>query len=118
MPINKKTKIGEIKVSDNAIAVLTGSAVSECYGVVGMTAKSPLKDGINDLLKKENYSKGIIVRNKKGILDIDIYIIVSYGVRISEVVLEVQKRVKYIVEKTLNVDVDTVNVFVEGVKVV
>ena len=67
-------------------------------------------------MKKENISKGIIVRNKKGILDIDVYIILSYGVRISEVVLEVQKRVKYTVEKTLNVDVNEVNVYVEGIR--
>ena len=115
MPINRNTGLGTIKVSDNAIANLTGSVVSECYGVVGVTSKN-IKDGINDLLKKENISKGIIVKNKKNNLEIDIYIIVSYGVKISEVASEVQKRVKYTVEKTLNVDVDIINVYVEGVK--
>lgn len=116
MPINKKTGLGAISVSDKAIASLTGSVISECYGVVGVTAKNLIKDGINDLLKKENISKGIIVKNKKNNLEVDIYIIVSYGVKISEVTSEIQKRVKYTIEKTLNVDVDTINVFVEGVK--
>lgn len=118
MPINRKTGLGSITVSDNAIANLTGTVVSECYGVVGVTAKNLLKDGFNDLLKKDNISKGIIVRNKKGVLDIDIYIVASYGVRISEVVLEIQKRVKYTIEKTLNVDINEINVYVEGVKVI
>ena len=118
MPVNRKTNLGEIKVSDNAIAVLTGSAVSECYGVVGMTAQNPLVDGFIDLLKKENYSKGVVVRNKRNILEIDLFIVVSYGVRISEVANEVQKRVKYTVEKALNMDVSAVNVTVEGIKVV
>ncbi len=117
MPINRKTKLGQIKVSDNAIAVLTGTAVSECYGVVGMTGQNLIVDGINDLLKKENYSKGVIVRNKHNVLEIDLYIVVSYGVKISEVVIEVQKRVKYTLEKTLNMDVSAVNVNVEGIKV-
>ena len=118
MPINRKTNLGQIKVSDNAIAVLTGSAVSECYGVVGMTAQNLLVDGFNDLLKKENYSKGVVVRNRNNVLEIDLFIVVSYGVRISEVVFEVQKRVKYTLEKALNMDVQAVNVSVEGIKVV
>ena len=118
MPINRKTGLGQIKISDNAIAVLTGSAVSECYGVVGMTAQNLIVDGINDLLKKENYSKGVVVRNKHNVLEIDLFIVVSYGVKISEVVNEVQKRVKYTLEKALNMDVQAVNVSVEGIKVV
>ena len=118
MPINKTTGYGQIRISDNAIASIAGSAVIECYGVVGVTPKNPIKDGFNDLLKKENYSKGVIVRNKNGILDIDLFIIVCYGVKISEVVNEAQKRVKYNLEKNLNMDINSVNVYVEGIKVV
>ena len=118
MPINKKTNFGQIKVSDDAIAVLTGTAVSECYGVVGVTSKQVLKDSFKDLLKKENYSKGVVIKKVNNALEIDLYIICSYDVKISEVVCEVQKRVKYTIENTLNMDVSAVNVHVEGVKVV
>lgn len=118
MSINKKTSLGQIKISDNAIAVLAGGAVIECYGVVGMTSQQVLKDGIFELLKKDNYSKGVVVRNKTNGLEVDLYIIVSYGVKVSEVVNEVQKRVKYTLEKALNMDVLSVNVYVQGIKVV
>ena len=37
MPVNKKSVYGEIQITDNAIATLVGTAVSECYGVVGVT---------------------------------------------------------------------------------
>lgn len=116
MPVNKKTNLGQIKVSDDAIAVLAGSTVCECYGVVGVTSKDYVKDSLNYLLKKENYAKGVLVSVKDNSLVIDLYIILSFGVKISEVTNEIQKRVKYTVENTLNMDVKAVNVYVEGVK--
>ena len=115
MSINKNTSYGTIKISDETIATLAGSAISECYGIVGMTSKNIIKDTYLEILKKDNYAKGITVTDK-GNLDIDIYIIVSYGVKISQVVLEAQKRIKYVIEKNLEVTVDSVNIYVQGVK--
>lgn len=117
MPISKKTNLGQIKISDDAIASLAGTTVNECYGVVGMVSQNYIKDGYSALLKKENYSKGVVIKNNKNGLQIDIYVVVSYGVKISEVVNGVQQRVKYALEKTLNIDVDVVNVHVEGINV-
>ena len=115
MPVNKQTELGQIKISDEAIATLVGTQVNECYGVVGMTSKNVLKDGVNALLKKENYSKGVVIANGKDGLNIDLYVICCYGVKISEVISQIQQRVKYVVEKTLNMDVAAVNVYVEGI---
>ena len=50
-------------------------------------------------------------------LIIDLYIIVGFGVKISAVVQEAQKKVKYVLEKSLSLDVAEVNVFVQGVQV-
>ena len=117
MPINRNTSLGQIKISDNAIASLAGTTVNECYGVVGMVSRNYLVDGYSALLKKENYAKGIVVKNDKQGIKIDVYVVISYGVKISEVVNQLQERVKYALEKTLNMDVDTVNVHVEGILV-
>lgn len=117
MPINKKTGLGQINITDDAIATLAGTTVNECYGVVGMISKNYIKDGYSALLKKENYSKGVVIKNNKNGLQIDVYVVISYGVKISEVVNGLQERVKYALEKSLNVDIDMVNVHVEGIAV-
>ena len=117
MPINRKTSLGQIRISDNAIATLAGTTVNECYGVVGMISKNYLADGYSALLKKENYSKGVVVKNEKNGIKIDVYVVISYGVKISEVVGQLQERVKYALEKSLNMDVDSVNVHIEGIQV-
>ena len=113
MPINRKTSLGQIRISDNAIATLAGTTVNECYGVVGMASRKFIKDGI----KKENYSKGVVVKNDKQGINVDVYVVISYGVKISEVVAQLQERVKYALEKTLNMDVNSVNVHIEGILV-
>jgi uncharacterized alkaline shock family protein YloU len=118
MTIENKNEFGTINITNDAIAMLAGGVVTECYGVVGMASQQILKDGWVELLKGENYSKGVkVTQSEKGI-DLDLYIIVSYNVKISEVVLEVQKNVKYMLEKTLEQDINMINVFVQGIKVV
>lgn len=117
MSVEKNNHYGLINISIEAIATLAGSAVTECYGVVGMASQKVFKDGLTELLKKENYSKGIVVRLKDDILELDVYIIVGYGVKISEVVQEVQKKVKYELERSLELEFQAINVYVQGVKV-
>ncbi len=118
MTVEKNTNYGSISVSEDAIASLAGGVITECYGVVGMASRQVLRDGWAELLKKDNYARGVVVRDGADGLEIDLYIIVSFGVKISEVVQEAQKKVKYMLEKSLSQDVASVNVFVQGVRVV
>lgn len=117
MSVTRNTKYGNINISKDAITSLAGGVVSECYGVVGMASQKMLKDGIAELLKKENFSKGVIVKENEGQLELDLYIIVSHGIKISEVVKEVQNKVKYVLEKSLEIEVGSVNIYVQGIKV-
>lgn len=117
MSVERKTNYGSISVSEEAIAGLAGGVITECYGVVGMASKQVLKDGWAELLNRENYSRGVRVKETENGLDVDLYIIACFGVKISEAVKEAQKKVKYVLEKTLSVEVNQVNVFVQGVQV-
>lgn len=116
MAIEKRTEYGTINVSDEAIAMLAGGVVTECYGVVGMASQQVFKDGLAELLKGENYAKGVVVHRTDNGFELDVYIIVSYNVKISEVVLEVQKKTRYMLEKSLNQKIEAINVFVQGIK--
>lgn len=116
MPIERNSRHGNINITMEAIAEIAGNACTECYGVVGMASRTSLFSGIVELLKKENYSKGVFVKETKDGIDIDIYIIVAFGVRLTEVVSEVQKRVKYVLEKSLDIKFKAVNVYVQSIK--
>ena len=118
MSLERVTSYGNINISQEAIATLAGGIVSECYGVVGMASQKLVKDGWAELLKKENYSRGVVVKKTENGMELDLYIIIGFGVKVSEVVSEVQKKVKYVLEKTLEQDLAAVNVYVQGVRVI
>jgi len=113
-----KNDIGEIDITENAIASLCGAVVSECYGIVGMASKKFFKDSVSVILGKENYCKGIVVTQEDNELKLDIYVIVMYGVNILHVVSEAQKKIKYQLEKTLNISLKKINIYVQGIRVI
>lgn len=117
MSIEIKNDYGQIDISNDVIAQVAGSAAIECYGVVGMASKHQIRDGLTDILRKENFAKGVIIRQENEELHIDMYIIVSYGTKISEVAYQVQSKVKYTINKILGMNVQSVNIFVQGVRV-
>ncbi|UUZ85827.1 Asp23/Gls24 family envelope stress response protein [Paenibacillus sp. P26] len=119
MAIELATEYGKIYVTDEVIAVLSGSAALDCYGLVGMASRNQFKDGIAELLRRDNLSRGVEVhRNEHGVTAIDLYIVVSYGTKISVVAHNVQTKVKYVLNEVAGLQVDTVNIFVQGVRVV
>ncbi len=117
MSIELKTKYGQIDISNDVVATIAGGAAIDCYGIVGMSSKQQIKDGLTEILRKENFTRGVIVRQEKEEVHIDMYIIVSYGTKISEVAHNVQSKVKYTLDKTVGLSVDSVNIYVQGVRV-
>ncbi len=115
--MEERRRMGKIEVTTRAVATVAANAVFECYGVVGMASKT-LRDGLAVLLQRENPHRGIEVHfiNKNEIV-IDLYVVVEYGVRISEVAHSIISGVKFAVERSLELPVVQVNVNVQGVRV-
>ncbi|WP_087972950.1 Asp23/Gls24 family envelope stress response protein [Oceanobacillus rekensis] len=117
MSIELNMSDGQVTITNEVIATIAGGTAVECYGIVGMASKSQIKDGIAEILRKENYSRGIVVRQGEEKLHIDMYIIVSYGTKISEVANNVQSQVKYTLSQSLGLAIDSVNIYIQGVRV-
>ncbi len=115
MPVNKQTELGKINITNQAIASLVADASMECYGVVGLanknySEKSPV------VLNSDDLEKGIVVKNNKSNIDISLYIVVASGIKVTEVLRNVQQKVKYVVSKQLEISVGKVNVYVQDLK--
>jgi uncharacterized alkaline shock family protein YloU len=113
--MTEERKAGRIEISPQAIATVAGEAVLRCYGVVGMANKN-LIDGIADLLAPDRWGRGVDVRVRDGKVSVDLYVIVQYGTRISEVAHGVMHGVQYALEQALGVPVAEVNVHVQGLR--
>lgn len=116
MSINTTGELGNITIDDQVFATLAGLAAMECYGVVGMASRNTTQ-GIFELLKREQLTKGIKVTTVNDKINIDLYIVLQYGVKISVVADNIISRIKYSVETFSGVSVENVNIFVQGVRV-
>ena len=70
------------------------------------------------LLKRENAGRGVnisIVDNK---IRIELHIIVAYGVSIRAVSQNVLENVQYKIEEFTGMEVESINVIVEGVRII
>lgn len=118
MTVKINTQDGQIELSDDVIATVVGGAATQIFGVVGMASKSAVKDNIQALLRRENYAKGVVVRaSEEAGISVDVYTVMSYGVKISEVSKNIQERVKFNLENQLGIAADTVNVYVQNIRV-
>ena len=72
----------------------------------------------DEILKKENFTRGVVIRQEDDGVAVDVYIIVGYGTKISAICRNVQEQVKYNLETMLGFAAKTVNVYVQGVKII
>lgn len=111
----KKIKYGNISISYHAIASIAYQSALESYGVVGL-ANENFTRGISRFFSKDQQS-GVLINYDGGLLNIDLFIIVEYGTRISSVAKSVANSVKFNVEKLISVTVNEVNVHVRGLRI-
>ena len=116
MSAKLENQYGTISIENEVIARVAGLTALDCYGIVGMAAKN-VKDGIVQLLKRESLTKGIKISVNEDKIRIDMHIIVEDGTNITAMAENTISTVKYKVETVCGIDVEQVNVFVEGVRV-
>ena len=118
MTVTINNQNGNVELATDVIATVVGASTTEIFGVVGMTSKAAVKDNLKTLLRQDNYSKGVVVNTTGNEISVDVYVVISYGVKISEVAKNIQERVRFNLENQLGLTASRVNVYVQNVKVV
>ncbi len=108
--------LGRIEVKPHALASIAGLVVLESYGVVGMAPKDS-REYVAALLPRAKFRRGVDVKCIEGQVVIDLYVIIEYGTRITQVAQGIKNRVKYVVERDTGLTVAQVNVHVQGLRV-
>ena len=116
MDLKFENQYGIVTVDDDVIVSVAGYAALDCYGIVGMASKRST-DGLVQLMGKENISRGVRIRQAGDKVDVDLYIIVEYGISIAAVADSIIETVKYKLEHQTGIPVGKVNVCVEDIRV-
>lgn len=110
-------EMGDIVIDREVLAKYAGSAATECFGIVDMASVN-VKDGVTKLLKRENVSRGVNVTVVDNKIHIELHVIVAYGVSIRAVAQNILENVRCRVETYTGMEVDSISVAVEGVRIV
>ena len=111
------THMGSITIDKEVISQYAGSVATECFGIVGMAGVN-MKDGLVKLLKMDSMTRGIVVTMENNKLVLDFHVIVAFGVSILAVSENLISNVKYKVEEFTGIEIEKINIFVEGVRVI
>ena len=108
---------GSVNISTNVYTEIVGTAVSNCFGVKGMAARS-LTDGVYHVLRKESANKGVLVRfHEDDTISVDLHIIVDNGVNLNAVGESIISEVRYVVTNTTGTEVRAVNVYIDSMMI-
>jgi uncharacterized alkaline shock family protein YloU len=105
--------LGRVAITDDAIARIVGLTAAECYGVVGMSSHGR----IGRLLARDRTTRGIEVSGGARGLEIALHVVVEHGLNLAEVASTVRNRVAYEVGRMTGLEIESVEVHIEDVKV-
>lgn len=106
--------IGTIYVSNEYFSKLIASAVSSCYGVAGMVPQG--KQKLFELWGKSSMDKGVVVKGSMQGVNVDVHIMVTYGININAICDSIVNKVKFTVEQATGIIVNKVTIRVDGMK--
>ena len=112
--IHQENDRGSVNISTSVYTEIVGTAVSNCFGVKGMAARS-LTDGVYHVLRKESANKGVRVQfHEDDTISIDLHIMVGDGVNLQAIGNAIIEEVIYMVEKCTGTKVRAVNVYIDS----
>lgn len=111
---NGEENVGIVKISDEVVSVIAGIAAEEIKGVMGF--QQGVSGNISQIFKgKKSAGKAVKVTLEEDRATIELALSVEYGVKIMDVVAEVQQNVKRTVEAMTGLVVDGVNIYVQNI---
>lgn len=102
---------GEIVIAPRVLEVITGIAAAKVDGVHSLQNKR-----VADSWSKTSLNKGIYLEtDEEGRVTADIYVYLEYGVNVPAVSMDIQRAVKTAVLNYADVQVDAINIHVNGI---
>ena len=107
--------LGEIRINHSVVASIVRLAALEVSGVVAVGGG--FVDGIAEIFSKKGDERGVRVEeDEAGDYQIEIRVILRFGVELAAVATQIQQRISEQVEKMTSKNVSRVNVVIDGVR--
>ena len=104
---------GQVKIADEVIAIIAGTAALEIEGVAGMAGN--LTGDIAQMLGHRNLSKGVNVEVIGRDVKVTLNILAKFGYKLQDMSEAIQKRVKIALENMIGLNAQEININITGV---
>lgn len=111
-----ETRMGKIIITEEFLSKLIGHEVTSCFGVVGMAPSSNRQKIYSLISKNQALDTGIKVMGDADTINVELHIIVTYGMNINAIAASITEKVKYVVKETTGITVNRVIIKVDGIK--
>lgn len=111
-----ETRVGTVSISEAYLSKLIGHEVTSCFGVVGMVAGTGKQKLFNLFTKEDSVDTGICVKGNTDSIDVELHIVVTYGMNINAIAESITEKVRYVVSEATGITVNKVIVKVDGIK--
>lgn len=115
--ISYETRLGTVELTEEFLSRLIGNEVISCFGVVGMVPSNNRQRISKVFLKNGALDTGIKVTGTSAMINVEIHIMVTYGMNINTIASSITEKVKYKVEEITGTPVGKVIIKVDGLKV-
>jgi len=107
--------LGDIRINHSVVASIVRLAALEVAGVAAVGGG--FVDGIAEIFSKKGDERGVRVEEDEvGDYQIEIRVILRFGVELASVATQIQQRISEQVEKMTSKNVSRVNVVIDGVR--
>ena len=114
--ISYETRTGTVSISEAYLSKLIGHEVTSCFGVVGMMPGTNRQKLFRMISRNQSLDTGIKVTGDTDAIEVELHIVVSYGMNINAIAASITEKVQYVVKELTGITVKKVIVKVDGIK--
>lgn len=114
---NEDGSLGQIKINHSVVASIVRLAALEVEGVYAVGGG--FVDGIAEIFSKKESDRGVrVIENQNGAYEIDVRVVLKFGVELAKVALNIQENVTRQIQHMTMKDVYKANIIIDGIKMV
>lgn len=107
--------LGNITTPSDKIVNRVAKIVTSTYGVIGISSKDALTEGINFLANKNEFAKGIILIEDNSQISLEIYFVLALDFKAQIVLASLEQNIKIELKSRYQVEIKNINFFITNV---
>lgn len=109
------SNLGNITTSSEKIIRQVAKVVSGTYGVIGVSSKDIISEGMGYLASHHEYAKGIVLSEDNSQLNLEVYIVIAFDFKADIVLKSLEQNIRWELKNQYQVELNEIKFFITNV---